>query len=665
MLPQTMNPQWALATFGGDAFGCALSRLHPRWIMNAIVYWQAATRRHLYAKKLQQRAMSAASLVAGADEDVQQLPPLPPQPPAPPVACGLYFTRRLHTMACAVDAENEAFLVVSVLCARERPPLGALAAACDTYTNCLPAEHPASSMLAERLAIVIPEADEEAFTRLKGVKGAAEARAILVECRRAWDAPAAVPGSPENGERFFVAAEGRARHIEREVEAQLRVRLRYCETETTLVALASEIDRELTSIPTTLHVEVRQARQRRKEHLEAEIVTRFGWPPTGPLPLLASAGRRYFAELGATHPTLQDYVNTVRELRVRLETRMIEELGSFEVECRQLRCRMIAQPPPVALLMEGYRQQLNEKVLQANQLLDDWGRQVGFESPLYGRFSGAILGNEKCEANWMGQAERSAAEIRCWRMVGTGDPSDEEGLDVAATRIIQLLASLEAIGKLHADAAELKAELKTDLERARPAALLFDMRSALHGVTEDAPEQPEAFGDGPAEPVGDTRARGVTFSQPWEPPPPEPEPEKVIETPREIATLTAGVRLHGVSLADVQGQAESELWSRCATVIARECGIPLSCVRMLGFTVSKVEASPMVSTVIEGESFAWSPSMSISAIGSNIDVDLEPRPSHDVNAEECSEFAPQAFHDMSLSQEELASAKSTLEASTT
>lgn len=440
----------ATAGFADGYPNAPTQQLDPRAVVRAAVLIQSAARRFLV-------------------EDCRDILQISPTVPAPPVAVALEFCRRLRhvTARSFAHVEQEALGVAAVICGKEHGiTLGPIASAYEEYAPVLGHDHPVIQLLVERFDEVSLDAEDEMLTKIDSVSLPSEARQIIADVSVAWGAPREHIAGGELFAKAWASIEG----LKAFAESFLTERLGLCQTQVGFNTLTADIDLEFTNCHTVLRQRVRTAKKCHRELIELAVTGSYGWPPTGkPLPL-AMAARWYAVELGADHPSVDDFIAAARRVLNRTEKAAAQELAPHVRVVVELRRRLNVQPPPPKLIREALTQELDEYMNQtALAEVERLQQELGFESPLVLQHISAILGSgaylERCEA----QAAEAATELRQPDPGPYSGPSGAELAEArmaAAARLCQILDVLEA--ERSPNCIALRAEFFSDLEQVRP-----------------------------------------------------------------------------------------------------------------------------------------------------------------------------------------------------
>mmetsp|Transcript_66746 Transcript_66746/g.144010 ORF Transcript_66746/g.144010 Transcript_66746/m.144010 type:complete len:689 (-) Transcript_66746:93-2159(-) len=513
--------------------------LSPMGILRTIVYVQAAYRRFQM-------------------EDMVEMAGIEPTAPPPPVAVAAFFARRM-TFPERIDHVGEAMGLACIICGQTSVKLGDLNKAYEEYAKVLPADHAVLEMLLERFGEVQVDAETDLSDRLEKATVPSEARAIIEQVKKDWDAPESGK-RPDDGELFAVGDEVTER-LRRHAEQMLTAKLEICQTKADIDKLARDVEVELQGGHTVLRTRVRNARENHRFRTETEVHSIYGWPPVGPISNLASGCRFYTVELGAGHPSIMDFVAATKRLKRRREAHCEKELLPFDEGLHALRMKIGTNPPPPKLLREGYLAQFREDHALAAEKVEDWWRDFRVESDSFLVIAERMLGKKRFLGRCEEELEERLEELRDL-------PAGPEGLTsiqfeerlCAAVRSLQLLEAMEKYGSEKVD--DFRKQLpQGDVERARP---LVDILADEEPESDDDWHRPLGFRDVDAE------------LAPKDPTPPPTEPDDEQEDAEERkADISICMKLHGVSMEDLSKvKSEILLMEMLTDVIAKECGVP-------------------------------------------------------------------------------------------
>jgi hypothetical protein len=427
----------------------------------------------------------------------------------------------------------------------------------------------------ERFDEIVFDAEEEAMRGMQEVKLPSEAETKLRETMLAWRSP---EERPSNGAPLFKQAKELISKLRLEHEQVLIARLPIVNNQEAYEAMIAEVEREFVGARTILRGQLRAGRNQHRAVQEDEMSTMYGWPPAGPGPSLKRAGRKYIRELGADHPTVEDFIAAVRRHIKAKEDRCILEMTPLEKDILRLRALVNAVPAAPKLMREAYIEEMNEKCLEAMNQLSRWEGDLGKDSPSYLRFMKSTLGTEKFIEKCEAEAAEVADDIRT---LGPRPPPSLEEDHVTECRALYaislafLLETLEAHVQLplprKEQVAALRTEFASELKRVEEEVALFK-----NLVDED-----EGWHKPPSYSNVEQKMK------PPEPPPPPP-PKKRIVLERELPGMKEGtgltMRLHGVGGEDVMRHNEILLLEMCGDIIAEECKIPRDCIFNLSFS---------------------------------------------------------------------------------
>jgi len=327
----------------------------------------------------------------------------------------------------------------------------------------------------------------------------------------------------------------------------------------------------------------------------------YGWPPTGPGPALKRAGRCYVREIGVEHPLVEDFVSAARRHIKDKEKKCIEELEPLEKQILTLRGLAEGDPAPPKLMQDAYRLQLNEKALEAVQLLGVWKKDIGADSDVYLRFMRSTLGHMKFAEHCCAQASEVADELRA--MGPRPAPGLEEN-DITEARCVgatSLAHYLEAIEAECLPETSKKGFIKT-IEN--PFFVFsdkaFQLREEFGSELKRAEESVEIFKDREEQVDGGWHIPPGFEEVEQKPAPAKPPPKPKRLTPRLDRELPGmkpetgfTMQLHGVGFEDVQRHSsELLLLEMAADIIAEECKIPRDCIFNIAFNHKKTDDSP-------------------------------------------------------------------------
>lgn len=474
--------------------------------------------------------------------------------------------------------EDEATCISAIICGRETGKglkLGDLSDAYEEYQPHLKEGHPALVMLLDRFDEVAIDAEEDALGRVKQVSLPSEAEAKLREAIIAWRSPEERPGGL--GAPLFTQAKEIIEQLRLEHEQVLIARLPMVNNQEAYAATLAEVEREFVGMRTILRGQVRGGRNRHRQLLELELQTMYGWPPTGPGPSLKRAARTYVTEIGDDHPLVSDFVIAARRHIQMKEEKCTNEMMPLEKAILRFRYLLNADPPAPKLMREGYKEELNEKCLEAMQRLQVWEKELGTDSEAYLRFLRSTLGEESFLDHCEVQAVEIADELRAYGprpLPGFEENYITEARAVGATSLLHWLEVLETKGRKTVAAQQRAKVPASELKRVDDWVAMFKVKEE----DEDGWHKPPGF-----EKV-DSPDKALAK-------PPTPPAEKQIRLERELPGMKAGeamtMRLHGVSFEDVDRHNEILLLEMCADIIAEECKIPRDCILNLSFADPK------------------------------------------------------------------------------
>jgi len=252
---------------------------------------------------------------------------------------------------------------------------------------------------------------------------------------------------------------------------------------------------------------------------------------------------------------------------------MVQELAPLEKEILRLRSLVKADPPAPKLMHNAYKEEMNEKQLEALENINRWGQELGKDSAVYLRFMKSTLDTEQFLDHIVAEATEVANEMRSY---GPRPPPSleedhiTEARAIGATALTFLIESLE-VHRRKEPAASLRSEFGSELRRVEAAVALF----------KNVEDNDEGWHNPPSFQNVDQPLK------PPEPPPPPPPPKK-FQIARDLPGMRDGqsmtMRLHGVDWEDVLRNNELLLLEMCGDIIAEECKIPRHCVFNMSFS---------------------------------------------------------------------------------
>ncbi|CAE8651963.1 unnamed protein product, partial [Polarella glacialis] len=510
------------------------SRLDPREVIRAVVLVQAAVRRWLV-------------------DDCRRLLDIQPTMPSPPLAVALAFAHRLlHPEA--IDIESEAMSSAAIICGREYGlTLGPIVASFREYQGKLPDADPVFELLMERFTEVATEMDEDVLAKVSKAKLPSEARAMIEQGRHAWGAPAE---SLVTGYKLFASCQDWIHGLNVSAESMFNSRLEHCATRRSIAALEADVDVEFGHCHTPLRARLLRVKLSHKERMELEVQTNFGWPPKSAVSRLGPSLRWFAHELGDGHRLIEDFLAASRRALWKAEAAAEKELKPIDETAQEMRRRLTQQPSPPKLIFQAVKDELDELLRHAEDILADWHEELVYESPKVLKRVCSILGRQVFLQRVLAEAAEVAQELR--RLGPAYRAEAEEPRQRAACRLWQLVEIMQAEGALM-PATEYSVEFDQDLTMVRRFICLLRSDLVAFEMEED---------DGWHRPLGFQPAVCEGKTPPPTPPrQPTPEPTPRVSTPR--ADISICMKLHSVSEEDTKAKSQILLMERCAAIIAQ------------------------------------------------------------------------------------------------
>jgi len=530
-------------------------------VIRSIVFVQTCARRRIAIKTLR---------ASGGEYD-------PSQVRAPALACAAAFADNLlHPNPWLT--ENEAMGVVALICGRDsiRPDkwgpvqgltLGTLQNVYDYYRPKLPEGNPIFEMIKERFKEVVVDVEDDIMAHIKDAPIPSIAKQRRDEVFAMWGAPPFPPGGrPEDD--YVPHADDFIRRLRENAEKAILEQLQLSDTRAAFDALAEAVERELGGTTTGSRRRVLQAQIRHREQMEGAAQNHYGWPPRGTAATLCHAARLYGMELGTNHVVVDDFSTVAARALMAQEKKGEEILTPLGADVNRSRRLLRADPPPPKLMADGYRIELEEAESHANLELQHWSETLGYDSLIFLKHMKLILDPGPFLEKVKEEVEAAATELR---NLGTAqDPKNvllempetseivEERLK-ASVKLAQLSSVLRQEGA--ADVADsMASEFASELEFVKP--LIAKLK--LDDEEDD---------DGWHKPPGFEKV-DIAYVKPDTPPPTPPPPPRPPTPPTGGGKLKLKIRLHGVTLEDVQSNSEILMMETCAGIIAAECGMP-------------------------------------------------------------------------------------------
>lgn len=564
------------------------ARLHPPFVVRAIVFAQACIRRQQFIKQFGDPELE---IEEQGLEDIA--------PPHPSLAVALYFCRRARKPEW-VNIERELVMVASLLCGKESGlTLGSLQTVIDSYALAVLPDFPPIVLLREKLAKLKGTAEDELLKAMEPIEKPSEARKMIDIARAKWDA------HEGGGQDWFRSAEDKFDALSRNREAAYRVRYEKCRYGPGYARLLQELDGEFGQVQSVLRVKLVEVAQFKRGLVEGDLHSRWDRPLAGPVPVLLRAARTYLEELGSFQPSVLDFINEIREEMFLHEAAAAKDLAPFEKELAWLRKELSRVPPPPGKIGAGYRRQLKEKGIEALRRLQKWRYLLGTTAPGFPPRARAVVEEKGFQEMLVEDAVTAAEELRsCGDVPAAGAeiPDVEELRNDAAGRLYGLLQYLDPSNPM-VDA--LRTEFNIALELGQKLSLINDpgdtnlpddgwadpvgvetIESApeepLVSDESDLPEAPEGSPLVPA--VGTSRLledfQNVTSRRMEAVQASKDKPRKDQVPPVKVKIL-----LRGTSLEMLKGHDESSMQEQCAQAISQSCGVSFDRVKVLGFQI--------------------------------------------------------------------------------
>lgn len=498
------------------------------------------------------------------------------QPP-PPVAVALYLCRKsvLEAQGVTDHIESEAIGMATLICGRDRGlTLGVLNELYQEYEPYLDRGHPVLQMALERFRNVLVGAAEDMLERMEAVTWPSEGRAVMEKCREDWG----MPDLPPDGdtEEQFPAAVKRLQELQADATMMLSIRLGQCQTRESFQNFKRALDREFPGAAPQLRGRVRTLELTHRSNVLDSVTTSRGWPPRGKIHELSMAVRWYYLEL-ADAPELEDYISfTIRMRSLRIKE-AVDALTPIAAKLQRLRAKLSAKPAPPKLLAEGFREDIDEIFVDNDHIIQRWSDEFWWECPEVTKALRALHGEEA----FIGKLEADACEwAQTLRDCGPKPPIDEpEAMERAEVRAeaevsVAILVDVLRMEGRAAMARALSSEFPVEIENAQ----------FLVHYLDDTVDK-EEYDSGWGAPRGYEHVERPENPPPTPPPPPPPPPPRPPTPPKE-QDIHVTMRLHGVTREDLGCKSEILMLDRCATIIARECGIPREWVTNIACTGS-------------------------------------------------------------------------------